>query len=483
MIDPAFLEVIAWDYDRRIVTFPQAHPRLGWNACAVLGCTKLTTLSSKICATCTRRWKATGGQPLEEFVAVVKREWHAIGIGDCVVPGCLRPWTTSAAQLCLTHEAHRKRASQTLPVFLLTPGLTGFPAFGPCLVAACTRTRMGYKPSYCQSHLHRWNATRRADLATDELLWRRTTYAVAENNLVSLRGLPDRVVAEVLYGLQQRTHHDVVTKHHELRPFVDRVRQAQVGSLDELDPTVLSAIDRRLRTTMANYAYLACATPESERHKDIWNAAVFGHSGTLRFTEISQPWLREAAKRWTFDTLPRRRGANVSMTVRFRLNALAQLSTSLRLQRDDHGLHVAELSRVDITAFTNRMGYLVDQGELTPGVRAEQARALRQVMTRMRTMGFVVTWTPLVPLAPLAPGVDRLRGDRVGLIRRCLCGYGSSMARMAHTESTCWTRATSRSKSCQDSCGSWRPGTARPTRSSRMPTISAICGGSSTVTA
>ncbi|WP_337822225.1 hypothetical protein [Amycolatopsis sp. A1MSW2902] len=191
MIESAFLEVIVWDHDRRIVTFPEAHPALGWNACAVAGCTKITTSSSKICPTCTRRWKATGGQPLESFIAVSKREWRAIGIGDCVVPGCLRPWTTSAAQLCLTHEAHRKRAGQTLPMFLRTPGLTGFPAFGPCVVAACTRTRMGHKPSYCQSHLHRWNATRRAEPVTDELLWHRTTSAVAENNLVSLRGLPD----------------------------------------------------------------------------------------------------------------------------------------------------------------------------------------------------------------------------------------------------------------------------------------------------
>ena len=87
--------------------------------------------------------------------------------------------------------------------------------------------------------------------------------------------------AEVLYGLQQRTHHDVMTKHHDLRPFVDRVRQAQVCSLDELDPKSLSACDRRLHSTMTNYVYLARATPENERHKDIWNATVFGHSGTL----------------------------------------------------------------------------------------------------------------------------------------------------------------------------------------------------------
>lgn len=395
VIQPAFLDVIAWDHDRKVVTFPQAHPRLGWSACVVRGCTKLTTLSSKLCPTCTRRWTATNGQMLEDFLEAAERDWRAIGIGDCVVPHCLRTWTTSTAQLCHTHETQRAKAGQTLAKFLKTPGLIGFPPFAPCLVAACTRTRCGHKPSYCQSHLNRWNTTRRNEPSTDEHLWRRTTSAIAENNLVSLRGLPDRVLAEVLYGLQQRTHHDVATKHHELRPFVDRLRLLQVDSLDELDPESLSRSDRRLHSTMANYAYLVCATPESERHKDVWNATVFGHSGTLRFGEISQPWLREAAKRWAFDNLPRRRGDSGSMSVQFRLNALAQLSTSLRLQRDDHGDRSATLSRLDITAFTNRMGYLVKQGELSLKSRAEQTRVLRNLLTRMRTMGLNRPGEPL----------------------------------------------------------------------------------------
>ena len=395
VIQPEFLAVIAWDHERKIVTFPQEHPRLGWSACVVRECTKVTTLSSKLCPTCTRRWAAAGGQPLEEFVAVAKREWRAIGIGDCAVADCLRPWKTSFAKLCHTHEFQRAKAHQPLTEFLTTPGLIGFSAFDLCLVAACTRTRCGYKPSYCQSHLNRWNTTRRNHPTADEDHWRRTTSAIAENNLVSLRGLPDRVLAEVIYGLQQRTHHDTATKHHDLRPFVDRLRLAQVDSLEELDPKLLSRSDRRLHTTMTNYTYLVRATPESERHKDVWNATVFGHTGTLRFGEISQPWLREAAKRWAFDNLPRRRGTSASMVVQFRLNALAQLSTSLRLQRDDHGHHAAGLGRLDITSFTNRMSYLVDQGELSRDSRAEQTRAVRNVLTRMRTMSLTRPGEPL----------------------------------------------------------------------------------------
>ena len=99
------------------------------------------------------------------------------------------------------------------------------------------------------------------------------------------------------------------------------------------------------------------------------------------------------------------------------------------------------------------------------------------------TQGLVVTWTPLVPLALLVPGCDQLYGDRAGRMRRCLCGYGSSAVRKAPNGSICSMRAVSRSRSSRGSCGSWRPGIARPTRWSPTPTTFVTCGGSLNVTA
>jgi hypothetical protein len=37
-------------------------------------------------------------------------------------------------------------------------------------------------------------------------------------------------------------------------------------------------------------------SPEAERHKPVWDLTVFGHTGMLRFTGISQPWLRQATQ-------------------------------------------------------------------------------------------------------------------------------------------------------------------------------------------
>jgi hypothetical protein len=99
------------------------------------------------------------------------------------------------------------------------------------------------------------------------------------------------------------------------------------------------------------------------------------------------------------------------------------------------------------------------------------------------THGVVVTWTPRVPLAPLAPGSWRF-AHPVGLrLWRCPCGYGRNAGRAAGCGSSCSARTVRRSRWSRGSCGSWRPGTARPTRWCRTPMTFATCGGSSTVTA
>lgn len=62
---------------------------------------------------------------------------------------------------------------------------------------------------------------------------------------------------------------------------------------------------------------------ESEQAKDIWAMSLFGHSGRLDFTAISQPWLREGAKRWAIHDLIRRRGEGVTTVLRAHVAALA----------------------------------------------------------------------------------------------------------------------------------------------------------------
>ena len=98
------------------------------------------------------------------------------------------------------------------------------------------------------------------------------------------------------------------------------------------------------------------------------------------------------------------------------------------------------------------------------------------------TGSYVVTWTPLVPQAPLETGFSQFAGTG-GPSWRCQCGSASSVWRTGRSVSSCSTRTVSRSRSSRGSCGCWRPGTARPTHWSPTPTTFSTYGASSTATA
>jgi hypothetical protein len=91
-----------------------------------------------------------------------------------------------------------------------------------------------------------------------------------------------------------------------LRALSNDVRARQVASQTDYIP----CDDRDLEFTgLANclmgHAQRALSTPETEVAQDEWDLTVFGQNGTVSFTGISQPWLREAAKRWAADDLPK----------------------------------------------------------------------------------------------------------------------------------------------------------------------------------
>ena len=107
------------------------------------------------------------------------------------------------------------------------------------------------------------------------------------------------------------------------------------------------------------HAGRALSTPEIEVGKDEWDLVVFGHRRTVSFTGISQRWLREAAKRWAADGLPKRRvrpgrRTSAGLSVRHHIGCLVRLSESLRM-RPDRGEDPAALGRVDMHAFLHRL--------------------------------------------------------------------------------------------------------------------------------
>ena len=385
-IDAETLTLIKWDDQRRVVRFPQTHPLLGWKPCAVTTCVQETYChSGDMCQACARRFRKAGLQ-LAEFVGLPKPLQRSVQEYFCVVPGCQRPWRTSTIQLCAAHLWQRQRYHQSLSVFLARTDLVGHEPFGPCEVAACVRNRYGQVP-YCQAHEQRLRYARQRNPQLDVARWRITVPAIVMKGEVSLRGLQPRLVAELLFGLQQRIRHDYRVSDTEVRPLCDAARAVDARTLAQVPTEGLFNRVRQFVSFVGKEIGRIGATPDTERHKDLWDLTVFGVTGTLRFTAISQPWLRAATKVWAADDLPQRRGIKVGQLTADRIKSVAELSASLALQRADEGLNPSALSRQDLTAFSSRLAYLVSQGTISAGTRVRWIQHLRGVLDSMRALG------------------------------------------------------------------------------------------------
>ena len=434
LIDPGFLTLMGWDTEAKILIFPPGHPVLGYAACKVDWCVRSTYAGHGLCTGCHLRWKGAG-QPVEVFLTDAARHPLRVtgtDIGPCAVPGCPRPWKSGRVRLCSTHDYQQKNTHRLpLEEFLAHPQVRPLPSFGPCAVAACDRDRAGSK-DYCVAHRARLAWQHRRDPGIDEYAWRQSTPGVTVNGRVSLRGLPDRLVAQILYGLQQRTGAGVRTKDHQLRPLCDLARTVQASCLAEIPDEGIGTSVRGMRNSFRKFNASVGLNPDTERLKDVWNTAPFGHPGTLRFTGISQRWLRDASKRWAYGDLPRRRGNNPLTVVGNQIKQMSYLSESLRLQRPDHGDDITSLSRSDITAFLNRLAYLAGQGQLSAATRVNICRSVRGMLSRMRAeLGLTRAGEPLHGLpedfalgrydVPGEPDGDEAGKDLPAEVMRVLC--------------------------------------------------------------
>lgn len=390
-----FLSLVRWDPNVRVLTFPASDPLLGIRFCIVTGCEQMRGKSTGLCPTCDARWHQAGSPSLEEFVATPRIYGRTNDVGACAVTGCGRPWCSSAAGLCNAHYMQRKSVgSPPLNDFLSRSDVVALASYGPCPVAACARDRAG-SGTYCAVHRNRWSRHRAQHLGADELLWRQTEPAAVDRGQVSLRGLAPRLVAEVVYGIHERTRLGFKTGAHHLRPLCTAALSQRARCLDDIQVAGLASVPASLHKSMSTLARRQGLTPDTERTKDEWDVTVFGHAGTLRFTGISQPWLREAAKRWANEDLPQRRGTDIRQRIQNQINSLGLLSDSLRLQRSDHGNRPTALARQDITAFCNRLAYLQEQGTVSAYRRLRACREVRRLLNRMRGLGLTRVGEPL----------------------------------------------------------------------------------------
>jgi integrase len=405
LLDPGFLAEIGWDETDLVLRPPANHRQLGRPICRAEGCGKTAHGASRICRGCT---KALARHGLTDADIAVLPPRQRSGPGRCIVPGCPRVWKSAPRQLCTAHEHQRaKTLKLTLTEFLTHPAVTPLPPCGPCAAGACTRDSRSGKGPYCYAHEQRFRAAQLADPSIDELAWRAIVPAASEPGRVSLRGLPPLVITQVLFGLQQRTRSGRKTNDDQIRLICNTLRRQRLTDLADFDGAKTYAYIRHMVNAMIGHVHRAGLDPETERVRDVWELAAFGHGGTLTFTGISQPWLRESAKRWAIDDLPRRRGHRVEGVVRHHISCLSKLSQSLRM-RPDRGDDPAALGRADIENFLNRLAYQHANGQISIDARIRSVSQLKTIFGRIRAQGLT---RPGGPAAGLGDDFVLLRGD------------------------------------------------------------------------
>ena len=379
LTDPVFLAEAGWDPGTRVLSLPSAHPLLGWRACPSPGCGNLLYGRDRECGSCRRG--------------------------------------TTARRLA-------------------SPGAAALAA-QPCGVAACPRGRG--RRRYCRAHWERF-LDLRGDASFDEEAWQETEPAIEEPGQVSLHGLTERAAAEVLFGLQQRTRCGTTTDSVRLRQVTWELRRAGSAAISQI--TGGGQTQHRLARSLARHADRAMLAPEAEARKDVWDLAAFGLPGRLDFTRLRQRWLRESARRWAADNLPRRRGKIAAGPVRHYLTSLATLSVSLHASRDDHGADPAALGRPDIESFAHRMAFLAATEKISGDARTRACREVRHLLREFRALGLTRHGGPAgglpddfavrgsgIPLKPddpeagrdLPPEIMRQLCDRLPDLERASC--------------------------------------------------------------
>ena len=304
-----------------VLVFDPADPVFGRGVCVVEGC-GWRVHGSGMCQGHLRRWHAAGRPDPARLPAAMTAPWNGHGplpSGRCRVSGC--GFGCSQQGLCARHASAWKRAGRPGPG-LWAAGQPAVVISGPplaCLISYCD---VWAQPgsALCRVHAKRWRDHGRPGLAEFTRSCEEPRRATAGER-ADLSPLPRQLRLELQYALQRRRDDSTATTHP-----VDIRAVARV--LATSGATSLLALSERewrsrfpawadkggQRAALVSYAHRQVSALaeegqggwESEYPRDTWRLRNLGITAsasnaiaTLRFGEISQPWLQDLAKRWT----------------------------------------------------------------------------------------------------------------------------------------------------------------------------------------
>jgi len=265
----------------------------------------------------------------------------------------------------------------------------------------------------CDAHFARWVAHGQPHGGAFDS-WCRTQPAIWSDvsGQVDLRGIDENLRYEFLFGIQRAALEGRRTKLPTMRSAVNILAKLDISSLRTSD----TLPDRRPQgkrndgeaflVFTSTQLTLAVEGPNAQYARDVWDLPPFGISGRLSFAEITQPWLREAAKAWATRRIPTIRSMHPS-TLRDVVVPLRHLSRCLA-RRMDGGLDLRRLSHTDVETFTSELAIDLTKGKLSDDFRSRVVEGVDRFFRQAREWGLMA---PGGPLAGLPDSFQVLRTD------------------------------------------------------------------------
>ena len=424
--DLALLGRLGWDDEVGVFRPDPAHPLLGYQVCRVGGCGNEATGREGLCNACSARRVHDPAEDLASFVA--RSSPSPVRRGErlclvCRVPGSSRPAGSNG--LCFSCDHLRRTRAQGVECYVTgddtySPAAPR-PTIGTCTVMSCDRLAARVANGLCDAHDQAWRKEGRPDLA---VFSRKSTPRQGDRSgRVVLRGLPEVVITEFLYGIELSVAEGRRLPPTVLRSAAQHLRRLEVTSILGAPVAGLRQPVRCFLELIGDRMLLAEADVASERTKDVWDLRIWGQHGRLSFVggaalpkqsrtpalPITQEWLKSAAKEWAADALASKTGP----TVRNVLGTLGVFSEYLR-RRDDHGEVLAALSRIDLEGFLARLGRLEAAGSLSAYARRRNVDLLGQFFREARATGLT---RPGRVLSGLADEITVRRSDHPAPLR------------------------------------------------------------------
>jgi integrase len=392
-----------WDPTTEVFTPDPADMVFGFAQCRAVACHQVSVGPPGLCWVCNRVWEASlPAVSFEEFCEAIPAGVTTRGglCRLCRTPGHERPARKQG--FCGACVSAMYTRDQSVAAYLDGDDEFG-PAvpratFGVCGVTACDRWAHRARPALCVSHdqsWHRTGADRRPGAALRSWCDREPPVKGAGDRVAVLRGLPERVQLELLYGLQCRAQAERRTSPLTVRGAANLIRARGATSVFGLPNDLGRSGAAHLLAFTRDRVGLALADPTIEAITDDWDLRVFGRpGGGLQFGQLTQPWLNQAAKLWSLERLHTLQTGGLQRP----LSSLGRLSESLRRHREDHGDNPSLLSRSDMAAFTNDLAHLEAAGRVSRSTRRLSLLDVDRFFREGRAVGLSRAAGPLAGL-------------------------------------------------------------------------------------